>query len=201
MPDISPDHQCLFRRADIQHGYFTTTQARSCGFDAVDLAYHVKTGRFIRVRRAVYRLRDYPTFYREHVVSPWIELGPERAVVSHQSALEFFELSDIIPAETHLTVPRSMRYRKNRPDLIIHTTSRELGSRETTYREGIRMTNPEVSIADTAELGVSPEQIELAVIQALDRKITTERRLRAEAALHSPRVRDLIEQSIRLRTP
>jgi predicted transcriptional regulator of viral defense system len=119
-------------------------------------------------------------------------------VVSHQSALDLLELSDVIPAETHLTVPRSMRYRKNRPGVIVHTTTRSLGPQETTFREGIRLTNPEITIADAAEIGVSPEQIEMAVYQALDRGITTERRLGQEAGLHSQRVRDLIEQSIRL---
>lgn len=143
-------------------------------------------------------MRDYPPFYREHLMIPLLEVGIDDAVVSHHSALELLDLSDLIPAETHLTVPRSMRYRKNRPDVIIHTTTREFGRQETTIREGIRITNPEISIVETAEFGVSPEQIELAVTQALDQRITTERRLRAEAARQSVRVRDLIEQSIRV---
>lgn len=127
---------------------------------------------------------------------PLLEVGIEEAVVSHQSALDLLELSDIIPAETHLTVPRSMRYRKNRPGVIVHTTTRQLGPRETTIREGFRITTPEITIADAAEIGVGPEQVEMAVVQALDRGITTERLLRREAGLHSQRVRDLIEQAI-----
>ncbi len=127
---------------------------------------------------------------------PLLDVGIDDAVVSHQSALDLLELSDVIPAETHLTVPRSKRYRKNRPGVIVHTTTRQLGRQETTIREGIRITNPEVTIAEAAEIGVGPEQIEMAIYQALDRGITTERRLRREAEVHSRRVRDLIDQSI-----
>ena len=198
MAHSAPDHQCLFGTASTQHGYFTSAQARRCGFDGTDLAYHTRTGRFIHMRRRIYRLRDYPPFYREHLMIPLLEVGIDDAVISHQSALDLFELSDVIAAETHLTVPRSMRYRKNRPGVIVHTTTRPLGPQETTFREGIRLTNPEVTIADAAEIGVGPEQIEMAVYQALERGITTERRLRQEAEFHSQRVRDLIEQSIRL---
>jgi predicted transcriptional regulator of viral defense system len=196
MNATSPNHRCLYLEGEAQHGYFTAAQARACGFDTDDLAYHTRTGRFIRVRRGIYRLRDFPPFYREHLMVPVLEVGIDDAVVSHQSALELLELSDIIPAETHLTVPRSMRYRKNRPGVIIHTTTRELGPQETTIREGIRITAPEVTIADAAEIGVGPEQIEMAIQQALNRGITTERRLRREADLHSQRVRNLINQSI-----
>ena len=196
MEPSSPNHRCIYSHGESQHGYFTAAQARACGFDTSDISYHTRTGRFIRVQRGIYRLRDYPSFYREHVVIHWIELGTNRAVVSHQSALDLLELSDVIPAETHLTVPRAMRYRRNRPDVIVHTTTRELGAQETTFREGIRITNPEVTIADAAEIGVGPEQIEMAVYQALERGITTERRLRNEAERHSQRVRNLIEQSI-----
>jgi predicted transcriptional regulator of viral defense system len=193
----SPDHRCIYLHAEAQHGYFTAAQARTCGFDGADLAYHTNTGKFTRVRRGIYRLRDYPPFYREHVVIPWVELGIDRAVVSHQSALDLLELSDVIPSHIHLTVPRSMRYRTRRPDVMIHTTTRTLGPNETTIREGIRITSPAVTIADAAEIGVGPEQIEMAVHQALERGITTERQLRGEAHLHSVRVRDLIDQAIR----
>lgn len=196
MSRSTPDHQCIYIKAEATHGYFTASQARACGFDATDLSYHARTGRFKRVRRGIYRLRDYPPFYREHVVIPWIEAGTDMAVVSHQSALDLLELSDVIPAETHLTIPRSMRYRKNRPGVIVHTTSRMLGPYETTVREGIRITSPEVSIADAADIGIGPEQIEIAIHQALDRGITTERRLREEAALRTKRVQDLIEQTL-----
>src|SRR5690242_4300023 len=105
-----PDHACLFATASEQHGYFTSAQARGCGFTRFLLARHAATGRFIRVRRGLYRLRDYPSSPREEVVAAWLAVGKDAAVVSHASALDLLGLSDVVPDLVHLTVPRSKRH-------------------------------------------------------------------------------------------
>lgn len=55
------------------------------------------------------------------------------------------------------------------------------------------MTTPERSIVDSLEADAQPEQIELAVRQALERGLTTRPRLREAASGRSARVRGFVE--------
>src|SRR5438045_918324 len=123
-----PDRSGLFQLASEQRGYFTTTQARDYGYSRALLAHHAKTGTFQRVYAGVYRFRDYPSTPREEIVAAWLVLGKDAAVVSHESALELWGLSDLIPDAIHLTVPRSRRHLPHLPGVMIHTTIRPLDS-------------------------------------------------------------------------
>jgi predicted transcriptional regulator of viral defense system len=184
--------ECLFAQASEQHGHFTRRQAQACGFGTDLLTYHARRGRFIRVHRGVYRLRDYPSSPREEVVAAWLALGKEVAVVSHESALDLLGLSDVIPTSIHLTVPRAKR---NLPDLAgvtIHTTTRPLRAGDVTVREGVRLTSAARTILDAAQIGTAPEQVQLAVVQAIARGLVTRQQLDAGASERSRRVRCLI---------
>jgi len=127
----------------------------------------------------------------------WLPLRGAAAVVSHESALELHELSDVIPDAVHLTVPRSERGLRRREGVRLHTTSRPPSEAEVQTIAGLPVTNPERSIVDSLEAGAQPEQIELAVRQAVRRLLTTPKRLRAAAATRSERVRRFIERSLK----
>src|SRR5947209_4009938 len=133
----NPDHEGLFDVASGQAGYFTAKQAQSRGFSTALLAHHAKTGRFIHMRHGLYRLRAYPSSPREHVLAAWLAVGKDIAVVSHESALDLLDLSDIIPDAVHLTVPRSRRKTPSLPGVMVHTTDRPIGPGEREYREGM----------------------------------------------------------------
>ena len=60
--------------------------------------------------------------------------------------------------------------------------------------DGVLATSPERAIVDSLEAGTQPEQIELAVRQALDRGLITARRLRAAAADRSNRVQRFVDR-------
>lgn len=188
--------ECLFEIASTQWGYFTTAQARDCQFSWGLLSYHTRSGRFIRVRTGIYRLRDYPSQPREEVIVAWLAAGKETATISHESALELLDLSDVIPSAVHLTVPRERRYLSRVPDTVIHTSMHPLTQRDTVIREGVRLTSPARSIVDAAEWGTAPEQIVMAVQQALDRRMTTPERLEEAVSGHSKRVRELVDIGI-----
>jgi predicted transcriptional regulator of viral defense system len=193
-----PDHECLFDIASEQLGYFTSAQARSCGFKPNLLTFHTNTGEFIRVFRGLYRLRDYPFSPKEEVAAGWLAVGKDKAVVSHSSALDLLDLSDVIPDAVHLTVPRTTRNLPTIPGVKIHTSKRPPGPKDVTYREGIRLTEPTRTILDSAEVGIGPEQIEMAVRQALRRGLTTTRELEEESLRYSKRVQRLTERAIAL---
>src|SRR5947207_832146 len=117
---------CLHFKAADQHGYFTAKQAQDCGLGRPLLTYHTRSGRFQRIYRGIYRLRDYPTSPHDEVYAACLAVGPDpdTAVVSHESALDLLDLSDVIPNEVHLTVSRARRDLPRLPGVRIHTTTR-----------------------------------------------------------------------------
>lgn len=182
-----PDRAQLFEIASGQGGYFTAEQARACGYSFALLSHHVKSGRFLRVRRGLYRYREYPSSMREDVLAAWLALGKDVAVVSHDSALDLLNLSDIIPDAAHLTVPRSRRNLPTLPGVKIHTTVRPLRPGDLTYRDGMVVTSATRTM---------PEQIELAVVQAVERGLATPEQLRQGAAERGRRVAARIEGAL-----
>lgn len=190
------DQACLFEAASEQHGYFTTAQARRCGFSWDALRYHAGAGRFIRIRRGLYRLRDYPFSPEDDVMAAWLAVGKDVAVVSHETALDLLDLSDVIPNAIHLTIPRSRRYHSGIPGVKIHTTTRPLGPGDVITREDIRLTSAARTILDAAETGTGPEQIEMAVHQAIRRGLAVPDALRAGASERGGRVCRLIATSL-----
>lgn len=193
-----PDRLCLFDTALEQGGYFTAAQAQACGYSFALLSHHAKMGRFIRVRWGLYRLREYPSSPREDVLAAWLALGKEVAVVSHDSALDLLNLSDVIPDAAHLTVPRSRRNLPKLPGVKIHTTSRPLQPGDLTYRAGMVVTSASRTILDAAEAGTAPDQIELAVVQAIRRGLALPDQLQREARTRSRRVAALIASALGL---
>lgn len=195
-----PDSDALFQMANEQAGYFTAAQARAAGYSWPLLSYHARRGRFARVARGLYRLRDYPTSPREELIAAWLRLAPD-AAISHESALEVLDLSDLIPQSIHVTVPRARRKLTPQPGVAIHTTTRPLEAADVFTRDGVRITTPERTIVDVAESGAAPEQVIEAARQAIDRGLTTPARLREEARSRGRRVSSLIERALTEGTP
>lgn len=191
-----PDHQCLFEVASEQAGYFTTGQANACGYASSLRTYHVKQGRWVRFRRGIYRLSEYPSSEHEEVIAAWLWAGSDIAVVSHESALDLLDLSDVIPGAIHITVPRSRRYRSADAGITLHTTTREFKPGEVITRGGLRVTSAVRTILDCAETGTAPEQIVEAVEQAINRSLATKHQLETSAASRRGRVDRLIQRAL-----
>ncbi|MBI2858075.1 MAG: type IV toxin-antitoxin system AbiEi family antitoxin domain-containing protein [Chloroflexi bacterium] len=191
-----PDRAGLFGLASEQGGYFTAEQARVLGFSWALLSHHAKSGHFSRVRRGLYRLREYPSSPREDILSAWLAVGKDAAVVSHESALDILGLSDVIPDAIHLTVPRSRRHLPQLSNVKVHTSSKPFRKEDLVVRDGVTVTSAARSILDAAEAGTAPEQIELAVAQALERGLTTPQQLRHQAGERGRRLATLITRAI-----
>jgi len=191
-----PDQSYLFEVASGQLGYFTAQQAAEHGFGTDDIAYHARQGRFIRELPGVYRLRAYPESPHGHIMAAWLAVGKERSVVSHDTALDLLDLGTVIPNAIHITVPRSRRNLPRLPGVRIHTTTRSIERAETLVREGIRITGPVRSILDAAETNLGPEQIEMAVQQALRRGLALPEEFREATSRRSKRVAALIDRSL-----
>jgi predicted transcriptional regulator of viral defense system len=196
LESAAPDRARLFEIASEQGGYFTAEEAGACGFSRALLSHHVKSGRFTRVRRGLYRFREYPSSPREHMLAAWLAVGKEAAVVSHDSALDVLGLSDVIPDAVHLTVPRSRRNLPSIPGVKIHTTGRPLKPGDRVMRDGMAVTSATRSILDAAEAGTAPEQIQKAITQAIDKGMATTRQLKRDAGERGRRVANLVEDTL-----
>ena len=191
-----PDHGCLFGVASGQHGLFTTAQAARCGFSRALLAGHARTGRFRRLRRGLYRLRDFPASRWEGVAAAWLALGRESAVVSHGSALGLLGLGDVAPDVVHLTVPRTRRHLPELAGVAIHTATHPPGAGEVVVVEGFLATAAGRTLLDLAEAGAEPGWVVGVIREAVGRGLVEPERLLAGAALRSRRVRELVLDAV-----
>lgn len=200
MSDIT--HEGLYRLAESQAGYFTARQAIGSGMDRSTLGHHARPGgRYERVQRGLFRLRQFPSSTNEHVMVAWLPLRDSGAVVSHESALELLDLSDVIPDAVHLTLPRAERGQRRRDGIRLHFPGNYPAKGEIRQVHGLPVTTPERTIVDALKGGTQPEQIEMAIHQALDQGATTPRRLRATASSSSGRVRKFVEASLEEASP
>jgi len=162
-------------------GHFTAAQALAVGYSYPAQAYHVQRGEWTRIERGVYRLTDWPVDRHADLIR-WTLWSRNLGVVSHDSALSIHELGDVMPARTHLTVPRSFRTRS--PGVILHRADLSAGDIE--ERVGFRVTTPTRSLLDAAAGGMEVDRLAHAIQDAVDRGIVRERKLRLDAQSVSP---------------
>ncbi len=175
-----PDIRGLEADAYQQSGYFSSDQARTHGVSRQLLSHHVKQGRLERVRRGLYRVRGFPSSQHDDIRERWMAVGPEKAMVSHESALALLELSDNVPDEVHVLVPRRHRGLRRPPGVVIHTRPDD-EKVATVWREGMPVTSPARTLVDVAD-DLQPEQAAMATRQALSRGMLTRKQLEQEAA-------------------
>jgi len=188
----SPDEDALYLAADARAGYFTASQAAEAGYSRSLLAHHAASGNLERVDHGIYRLRRFPESSHADLVVASLRTG-EASAVSHDSALVLWGLSDVLPSQVHVTVPRTASRR--RPGLKLHTGA--LSDDDVTEREGVRVTSVERTIADVARSGLSDDLILQAIGEALDRGLTTHARLEHLGTTRGGRTRRLVERALR----
>jgi predicted transcriptional regulator of viral defense system len=183
-----PDHQKLYEIAEEQAGYFTSAQAQIAGFSLPLLSYHATTGRYDRIDHGLYRFVQFPGSPYEDLFVAWLRTGPE-SVISHESALAVYELSDVLPAEVNIIVPRTASRR--REGIRLHTN--QLRSDEVTRRDGLPITTVARTIADVIANGLPTELVEQAVREALRRGLTTRESLLDQAERRGGRISHVLK--------
>jgi predicted transcriptional regulator of viral defense system len=175
--DISVEDR-FYALGESQGGYLTAQQAIDAGVARSTLTYHAReAGMLQRVGRGVYRLRRFPSSPHEHVIPVWLGLSRAQAVVSHVSALELMDLTDLIADEVHVTLPRSQRGRTIPDGVRAHFTDRPIQGQDGRKVLGVPITGVERTIADVVRSDGWSEQVDLAVRQSLSRGMTTLARL------------------------
>ena len=187
-----PDNDALYQLAEQQAGYFTAVQARDAGFTYSLLSYHVGTGRFERVRPRVYRIVQFPSSPHEDLYVAWLQAGPH-GVISHDSALALYGLSDLLPHRIHVTVPRTASRR--RPELQLHTKGLEPD--DVTRYEGLPVTTVLRTLADVTAAGLADEQVRQAIQEALRRGLVARESLLRLTASRGARIKRLVDEVLR----
>src|SRR3954467_3575360 len=163
-----PDWDRLYETALPQEGHFTTQQALDAGYSSQLLVKYLSNGKIVRVRRTVYRLKHFPPGQQEDLVALWL-WSDRAAIFSHETALMLHELSDVLPARAHLTLPAKWRKRRLRvpKGVVLHYA--DVPKRDRAWVGAVPVTSPARTLADSAADHVSPEFLSSAVSQALAR--------------------------------
>jgi predicted transcriptional regulator of viral defense system len=191
-PRVAP-RRALARLAGDRNGVFTASAARALGVTSSSLAYYSRTGAIERLGHGVYRLADFPSSPQEPLIAAAAALGKD-AVVSHESALKLYGVSDVAPSRLHFTVPRARRYLTVPANVELHTTKRPFAPGDVVQHEGFRATSLARSIVDAARAYTGPEQIVMAVREGLRRGLLTSRQLERATQNAPKRIRDLVEE-------
>jgi len=161
----------LYDIASAQAGYFTLAQAAEAGFasaEQVEIEQRVE-----RCGGNVFRLVQYPPSEHEDLVILWLQTD-QKGVFSHDTALALHQLSDILPSRRHITVPPGWEpppdARLDQGTVLHHE---EVSPSEITWLSPVPLTKPLRTIRDCIEKGVSPEIIEQAIADALQRGMIT----------------------------
>src|SRR3984885_11383251 len=149
----------LYEIAEDQQGFFTTKQAKSAGFAENTHPYHVQAGNWIREHRGIYRLASFPQGERPDLMrwSLWSRNRGEVAqgVYSHQTALSLYDLSDVMPAKLHMTVPKNFRRNSEIPRVLVLYYG-DLPQSDIGSVHGVRVTKAMRTIVDLLERGAVP---------------------------------------------
>jgi len=188
----NPDYDQLYNIAENQGGYFTASQAREFGFAWDRLSKNVKSGRFTRVAHGVYRLTQFPYSSYEDLFIACLRAGL-KSVISHESALSVYELSDVLPHEIHVIVPRSSSVR--RKGIRQHTNQLEEG--EITSREGLPITTVARTLADAASSGLAEELVLQAIDEALTQGLVAENDLHLQEKKRGGRFRQIYKKYLK----
>ncbi len=178
------DWDNLYEVAVGQGGFFTTQQAADVGYSPQLLAHHKKAGRIRGIRRGVYRLVHFPAEENEELIVSW--LWSECAgVFSHQTALSLHSLSDVLPSQVHLSLPNSWSARRLRApeNLVLHYD--DVPKEERTWFGIVPITTPARTLNDCARTSLSPELLQQATLEAIQRGLVAKDQLaEVELALH-----------------
>lgn len=150
----------LLQEAGLQHGYFTTAQAETLGVTRRALIGWLQRGLVERSSHGVYRLTHYLESPLDQLYA--LQAAAPMATFSHETALELYGLSDVLPRTIHMTVPPESGL-KPRRGVTVHRSRIE--SPDRVLREDLWMTSLARTLLDCARSGSDADQL-LAAAQA-----------------------------------
>ena len=162
----------LLEHAQQQYGYLTPDDARELDIDPTQLRLMAARHTLEHVGHGLYRMPMVPVTqldsYMEAVL--WTS---RRGVLSHETALDLYELCDVNPSAIHLTVPSGFRTRKAVPQIYrLHRF--DLDPAEVGWHEGISIVTAERAILGGIEQALGWQLIDQAIETARARGLISQ---------------------------
>ncbi|MGI9602079.1 MAG: type IV toxin-antitoxin system AbiEi family antitoxin domain-containing protein [Acidimicrobiales bacterium] len=172
--------------AQSQHGFVTWSQVQAAGGTRNHVSYRVRTGRWRRRARGVFRITGHP-FTWESGLTAAVFCGGDGALASHRSAAVLWELDGFSRGRPEIVV-----IRHRRPRRLIHARVHEATDLELarpSRKRGIATTGIDRTLLDLGAV-VGVRRVEAAIDCALRRRLTDWPRLYGTLVSHSRRGRD-----------
>jgi predicted transcriptional regulator of viral defense system len=169
----------LLEFATDHYGYVSTDDARALGISPRRLKLLAERGSLVRIARGLYRFpaQVVPlTSLDQYMEATMWPAG--RGVLSHETALAAYGVSDVNPAKVHVTVPRDYRIRRKDVPAVFEFHHADLTGEDIASLEGIQIVSPARAIRDAAHgshLGAA------LIAQAIDDAQRTGRLRRVQA--------------------
>jgi predicted transcriptional regulator of viral defense system len=164
----APRWDDLYELAASQQGVFTNTQAHDHSVSAQLIQSHLKSGNIRRLERGIYRFERFPEsqrIYEDNVVI-WLRYGGE-GTFSHETALQFLELTDALPGRVHLTLPSAWKGRKIRHRDNVQLYFDDVPAAERTSAQAVPVTNASRTLTDLARAHGDESLVEQGIRTAL----------------------------------
>ena len=181
MPKVSPNGKRpqkdqLYEQGSLQGGYFTIEQARDAGFSRQLLRHMQQKGELRRPMRGIYRWTYFPPLEEEEFILLWL-WSRQKGVFSHETSLFLHTLSDVLPSNIHMTVPKSWSKRRLRhpANLILHYA--DLVEGETSWFGVVKVTKPLRTLSDCQQVNLQTQWFQQAVEEGLKRGLFSKEEL------------------------
>jgi predicted transcriptional regulator of viral defense system len=164
----------LHEIAEDNYGFLTVNDARRAGILPQRLAEMARRGSLQREGVGLYRVDPFPTHeldnYRKATLWPY---GVE-GVLSHETALDLYELSDVNPAKIHITVPKRYRLRRRGVPPAYGFHNEDLEERDITRHEGLPIVTSAKAIRQCHEANLRRDLLRQALEDAKRRGLLTQ---------------------------
>jgi predicted transcriptional regulator of viral defense system len=163
------------------NGLFLAREAEQAGVNRHNLSQLARRGRVERVARGIYAFPNWPTTETRAMdfasLWPHAQHNVDYALLSHDSALELYGLTDLNPAVVHVTVPKGYRERRRERPRWLRVHQAHIDERDRTFERGI----PTVSVVRAIEDIASTRGLDVvasAIDEAMHRNLLREDELR-----------------------
>jgi predicted transcriptional regulator of viral defense system len=163
----------LYEIAEDNYGFLTVEDARRARIRPQRLAEMARRGSLHREGLGLYRLDPFPAHeldaYRKATLWPY---GVE-GVLSHETTLDLYGLSDVNPAKIHITVPKRYRLRRREAPPSYRFHHEDLDERDVTRHEGLPIVTPAKAIRQCHEANLRRDLLRQALEDAKQHGLLT----------------------------
>lgn len=154
----------LWDTAVEQYGFVTAADAHRLGAPVVELGKLAARGKLQRVGYGLYRFPEWPTGSRDYLMEAVLWTRDPDAALSHDTALDVYELCDINPDRIHITVPRRGKPLRRRNAPAAYTVHYEtLSPSQRGWWEQIPTVTVPTAIDQCITSGTRPDLIRQAI--------------------------------------